>query len=49
MACDHKHLRCTNGEFFCLDCGQRVAQPEQEEPKPIEAEKPKRTRKGASK
>ena len=24
MACDHKRLRCTNGEFFCLDCGIKL-------------------------
>ena len=50
MDCKHTRLRCTNGEFFCLDCGRKVAQPKQEEPKPAEAaEKPKRTRKGVTK
>ena len=27
MACEHKRLRCTNGEFFCLDCGAKVEIP----------------------
>ena len=46
--CEHKHLRCTNGIFYCLDCGAQVAAPEVKAP---EAEKPKRktTRKGAAK
>ena len=26
--CEHKKLRCTNGEFFCLDCGAKVETPE---------------------
>ena len=43
--CEHKHLRCTDGIFYCLDCGAQVAAPEVKAP---EAEKPKRktTRKG---
>ena len=53
MACDHKHLRCTNGVFFCLDCGAKV-----EPPAPVDAateakaavsEPPKRKKKGATK
>lgn len=27
VACEHNRLRCTNGEFFCLDCGQQVEPP----------------------
>lgn len=44
--CDHKHLKCVNCTYICLDCGQKVEpQPEQkQEPK----ETPKRkTRKAA--
>ena len=31
MNCDHVRLRCTDGIFYCLDCGQVV-----EPPKPAE-------------
>ena len=50
MACEHKHLRCTDGVFYCLDCGQRVEAPKPKETVP-EPEKPKRrtARKGATK
>ena len=34
MACEHKHIRCTNCEFFCLDCGAMVESPKAEEEKP---------------
>ena len=49
MACEHKRLRCTDGVFYCLDCGQVV-----EPPKPAKQEetkdKPKRrAKKGATK
>lgn len=27
MACTHKRIRCTNCEFFCLDCGAKVEAP----------------------
>jgi hypothetical protein len=27
MACEHKHLRCTDGVFYCLDCGAKVDTP----------------------
>ena len=27
MACEHKRIRCTNGVFFCLDCGARIDPP----------------------
>ena len=39
MPCNHDHLRCTNGEFFCLDCGARVHAPvpkQEKEEKPVE-------------
>lgn len=57
MACEHKRIRCTNGVFFCLDCGARIDPPVTTEAaeKATEAatehpEKPKRrTRKGATK
>ena len=52
MICDHVRLRCTNGVFYCLDCGQVVEPPkpakQSEEPK--ETEKPRRrAKKGAAK
>ena len=54
MACEHKHLRCTNGVFYCLDCGAKVDQPvvanTATEAKAAATEAPKRrTRKGANK
>ena len=52
MACEHKRLRCTNGEFFCLDCGAKVEIPVyQAEHADEPAEKPKRktVKKGAAK
>ena len=45
--CEHEHLRCTDGIFYCLDCGAKVDQPAPAAPEP---EKPKRkttTKKGA--
>ena len=46
--CEHKTIRCTNGEFFCLACGVKL-EPE-EIVKPQKAEAPKRrTKKGATK
>ena len=32
MACEHKRLKCTNNEFFCLLCGQRVPAPAPHDP-----------------
>ena len=50
MACEHKRLRCTNGEFFCLDCGAKVETPVHKAEHAEPAEKPKRKiRKGAAK
>ena len=28
VACEHKRLRCTNGVFYCQDCGARLDPPE---------------------
>lgn len=39
MACDHKHIRCTNCEYFCIDCGAKVDAPTAGEVKTTE-EKP---------
>ena len=25
--CEHKRLRCTDGVFYCLDCGAKVDTP----------------------
>lgn len=27
MTCDHERLRCTDGVYYCLDCGARVDPP----------------------
>lgn len=32
MICDHVRLRCTNGVFYCLDCGARIDPPKVERP-----------------
>ena len=32
MNCKHERLRCTNNEFFCLLCGQRVPAPAPSDP-----------------
>ena len=35
IMCEHKQLRCTNCELFCLDCGAKVEAPKkQAEEKP---------------
>ena len=26
MKCEHKRIRSTNCEFFCLDCGEKLEQ-----------------------
>ena len=54
MACEHKRLRCTNGVFYCLDCGVMVDPPKAKEAatEATEAatERPKRKpKKGADK
>lgn len=59
MKCGHGHFRCTNGEFYCLECGASIPNPyEAEEKKPVKepvketqkepAKKPARKRKGES-
>lgn len=46
MTCEHKHIKCTNCVFICLDCGQEVNAPTEQ--KEQAAEKPKRrVKKGA--
>lgn len=54
MKCEHKAIRCTNGVFYCLECGEMIDPPVVE--KPVETannsdiERPKRrTKKGAEK
>ena len=47
MACEHKHLRCTDGIFYCLDCGARVDIPVYKTEHTEENKKP--TRKTAKK
>jgi hypothetical protein len=32
MACEHERLRCTDGVFYCLDCGAKVDPPKVEKP-----------------
>ena len=27
MACEHKHLKCVNCEFICVECGAKVCSP----------------------
>ena len=54
MTCEHKRLRCTDGVFYCLDCGARIDTPVVAEAatgaKATATEPPKRkTRKGATK
>lgn len=39
MACTHKRIRCTNCEFFCMDCGAKVEVPA---PAPTKAEPAKK-------
>lgn len=34
MICAHKHLKCTDNVFFCLDCGVKLEPPAQTEDKP---------------
>ena len=51
MNCTHEQLRCTNGVFYCLKCGQEIPNPyEAKEEKP-EEKKPvkRRAKKGEDK
>lgn len=58
MNCKHDRLRCTNNQFYCMDCGSMVLnpyeakkpvgeQPEGQEEKPVETQKTGRKRKAA--
>lgn len=56
MKCGHGHFRCTNGEFFCLECGANIPNPYEEaekepqkEPQKEPEKKPARKRKGEGK
>ena len=40
MACNHDKVRCTDGIFYCLTCGQRIDYPPMEEATPQAEEKP---------
>ena len=40
MACNHEKVRCTDGIFYCLTCGQRIDYPPMEEATPQAEEKP---------
>ena len=50
--CKHEHLKCTDNVFYCIDCGERVPDPQtiQEKQDTVKTEdKPKkatRKRKG---
>lgn len=33
MGCNHNELRCTDGRFFCLICGQEIQRAKKAEPK----------------
>lgn len=39
MACEHNAIRCTNGVFYCLNCGAEIPNPYEKQEKP-EAKKP---------
>ena len=47
MECDHKKLRCTNGEFFCLACGKKLEAEDIFKTEKVELPKKKAVRKGA--
>ena len=53
MACEHKHLACTNAVFYCLDCGAKVDPPVVKEAAEGAAEavkeRPRKTKNGATK
>ena len=40
--CDHKLFRCTNGVFYCLQCGQEIPNPYEKQEKPEEKKPAKR-------
>lgn len=39
MNCKHTAIRCTNGVFYCLECGAEIPNPYEKQEKP-EAKKP---------
>ena len=44
MSCTHEKVRCTDGIFYCLTCGQRINYPPAEEETTPKAEnKPEKT------
>ena len=47
MACEHKKLRCTNGEFYCLACGKKLEAEEIFRTEEVKLPKKKAARKGA--
>lgn len=47
--CEHKTIRCTNGEFFCLECGRKLEAEEIFKTEKVELPKKKAARKGAAK
>ena len=49
MTCEHKDLRCTNGEFFCLTCGKKLEPEEIFRTEEVKLPKKKAARKGAAK
>ena len=50
MTCEHKAIRCTNGVFYCLECGIKLDPPAVEKPtetvKKSETERPKKKKRG---
>ena len=48
VECDHKKLRCTNGEFFCLTCGKKLDLFDLAKPEKVPKKKPA-AKKGATK
>ena len=43
MECKHERIRCTDGIFYCLTCGQRINYPPAEEETPQAENKPEKT------
>lgn len=43
MPCTHEKVRCTDGIFYCLLCGQRIDYPAAEEQTPEPEEKAVKT------
>ena len=47
MKCEHGRFRCTNGEFFCLECGKKLEPEEIFRTEEVKLPKKKAARKGA--